>query len=208
MSARDYWEGRYSHSEGEAHHAEQNRQISADFLAAVIERQGAIFAALREARSVIEVGCGTGDFVALLHGEFDFIRPIGLDLSAAAVEVARRSHGDCGAEFFQQDVSLPSPFEGFDMALCSNTLEHFKLPWKVLNGMLHMAQRAVVLVPYAQPCTDGYDHEGGAGHVFTFTEDSFADYRLLDWFLFQSSGWQHSSAGEKPRQMAALVERL
>lgn len=208
MSARDYWEGRYSHAEGEAHHADQNRHISADFLAAIIEREGAVLAALGAARSVIEIGCGTGDFVALFHRHFGFARSIGLDLSSEAITVARRRHGDTGVEYIQLDVSLPSFFEGLDLALCSNTLEHFQNPWKVLNGMLQMAPQALVLVPYAQPCTDGYDHEGGAGHVFTFTEESFADYRLLDWFLFTTPGWQHSSAGEEPRQMAALVEHL
>lgn len=204
MSARAYWEGRYG--EAAEAHADQNRRISDDFLAAVLERRNAVFAALRAARSVVEVGCGTGDFVAALHRHFGFDRSVGLDLSAAAVAEASRAHGDAGVEYAQQDATLPTPFEGFDLVLSSNTLEHFRDPWKVLNRMLHMAPRAVVVVPYDQPCVDGYDHEGGAGHVFRFTEDSFADYRLLDWFLFRSSGWQHSSAGEEPRQLAALVE--
>lgn len=206
MSARDYWEGRYGHAEGEAHHANQNYQISTDFLGAVLERRGATFSTLRGARSVVEIGCGTGDFVALLHGHFGFKRSIGLDLSNEAIAVARRRHEDSGVEYIRHDASLPSFLSGLDLALCSNTLEHFKSPWKVLNGMLNMAQKALVLVPYDQPCTDGYDHEGGAGHVFRFTEKSFADYRLLDWFLFKSAGWQHSSEGEEPRQLVALVE--
>ena len=206
MSARDYWDGRYGHVEGEAHHANQNHQISVDFLAAILNRRDSAFAVLRGAQSAVEIGCGTGDFVALLHGHFGFKRSVGLDLSAEAITVAQRRHEDSGVEYLRQDASLPSLLSDFDVALCSNTLEHFRDPWKVLNGMLHMAPKALVLIPYDQPCTDGYDHEGGAGHVFRFTEHSFADYRLLDWFLFQSAGWQHSSEGEEPRQMVALVE--
>jgi ubiquinone/menaquinone biosynthesis C-methylase UbiE len=204
MSAKNYWEHRYG--EAADAHSDQNRQISLDFLLAIEQRRGAIFSTLRGARSAVEVGCGTGEFIALVHGRFGLQRSLGFDLSDIAVQKAREAHGDSGVEYIRQDASLPSLLNNFDVALCSNTLEHFKMPWRVLNGMLHMAPKAVVLVPYDQPCTDGYDHEGGAGHVFRFTEHSFEDYRLLDWFLFKSAGWQHSSEGEEPRQLAALVE--
>jgi len=203
-AARAYWEGRFGRAEGLASHANQNRQITVDFVAAARKHGGATLAALSAARSAVEFGCGTGEMLRLLADEFGWTSALGLDVSEAAAVAAQTRHGDERVSYRRQDALLPTPGQ-FDLGVCSNTLEHFRDPWPLLNGLLHLAPAALVLVPYAQPCTDGYDAEGGAGHVSTFTESSFSAYHLVDWFLFRTAGWQHSSAGEEPRQMAALV---
>ena len=53
----------------------------------------------------------------------------------------------------------------------------------------------------------GYSMEGGAGHVYMFDESSFKDYQVLSWFTFSTSGWQWSSRGERPLQLAVLVTK-
>ena len=71
---------------------------------------------------VIDLGCGSGTFTALLarHG-FDCV---GLDISAKLVAVGRRKHPQI--EFVAGDIErLPFPAASFDGALLSGVVHHF-----------------------------------------------------------------------------------
>jgi hypothetical protein len=73
--------------------------------------------------------------------------------------------------------------------------------------MLCIADNLIILVPYNQPLTDGYECEGGAGHVFHFKDDSFINYDVIEWYTFSTNGWQHSSGGETPLQLCVWLKR-
>ena len=93
----------------------------------------------------------------------------------------------------------------YDLAVCSNILEHFRQPHIIISKILQMCKCLIILVPYNQPSVDGYDNEGGPGHVFQFTDSSFDQYQMIDSFIFQTNGWQHSSRGETPLQIAVAI---
>lgn len=198
-ASSEYWSWRYAeHAEA---HAEQNLLISKDFIASA--RGNKLFATALRVHSVVEFGCGTGELVAMLTGEFGIPEGLGTDFSLRSVQRATRAYERHGLAFKVHDARQPLG-RRFDLSICSNTLEHFKDPFPIVQNMLACSNRAIIIVPYKQPCTDGYDDEGGAGHVYTFDEKTFGD-ETEGYLLFQSPGWQHSSRGEKPFQMAVLL---
>jgi ubiquinone/menaquinone biosynthesis C-methylase UbiE len=74
---------------------------------------------------VIDLGCGSGTFSALLaRAGYDCV---GLDISAKLLEVGRRKHPRI--EFVAGDIEhLPFPAESFDGALLSGVVHHFPDP--------------------------------------------------------------------------------
>lgn len=201
-----YWEGRYSDLEGVQHHAAQNFRISRDFLRAVRRRQPVFQQALRRADSILELGCGTGELAAMVARQYHPRVLFATDFAEMAIRAASTLHPEVRFDRFDILRDWPTPLGGFELAIASNTLEHFRDPHLVLSRMLELAQQAIILVPYRQPVTDGYDAEGGPGHAFRFTRETFRRYRTLASFTFATDGWQHRSADEEPLQLAVLLE--
>jgi len=200
-----YWQTRYTEQDAIEHHASQNETISRDFLA-VAQTKPRFDWFFRHAASIIEIGCGTGDLSAMLANAYPQARLLATDFSAEAIQVAAERHYQIG-RFAIYDLLRDDPPGSFDLAVCSNTLEHFR-DWRAaLERLFLLAASVVVVVPFRQPVTDDYDGEGGAGHVASFTRRSFSRYQVHDSFVFQTHGWQHSSAGETPKQLAALLGR-
>lgn len=200
----DYWKQRFSTAEGVAHHSSQNQQIATDFIAHARTRKP--FAAALAADSVLEVGCGTGELAQMIDRVYSPRVLRATDLSPAAVAAAVGLHPGINFATFDILHDWPAVYSGFETVIASNVLEHFDNPWLVADRMLEMGKQAIVLVPYRQPARDGYDGEGGAGHVRSFSRATFVNYRTVDHFLFTSKGWQHSSLGESPQQLAVLFE--
>ena len=201
MHAEEYWDGRYSSIEGIRHHSVQNYQISRDFLQRARARW--MFNQAFSGKKVIEIGCGTGDFGFALNRTHPLQFYVGTDLSKWAIEIANKRFPSL--MWRQMNVLTDTFTEYFDTAIASNTLEHFKDPHEVIRRMLLLAPTVIVIVPYCQPVTDGYEEEGGAGHAFKFKKSTFYPYDVLDSFMFKTNGWQHSSAGEEPQQLAVLL---
>jgi ubiquinone/menaquinone biosynthesis C-methylase UbiE len=80
---------------------------------------------LKPGARVIDLGCGSGTFTALLaRAGYDCV---GLDISAKLLEVGRRKHPQI--EFVAGDIEhLPFPAESFDGALLSGVVHHFPDP--------------------------------------------------------------------------------
>ena len=83
---------------------------------------------------VLDVGCGTGAVIELLHGEHPDVRCTGLDLTPAMIEVAT-AKGLSGCEFVVGDAEdLPFPDASFDVVLSSNSFHHYPNPTAFLAG--------------------------------------------------------------------------
>ena len=80
---------------------------------------------LKPGARVIDLGCGSGTFTALLvHAGYNCV---GLDISAKLLEVGRRKHPQI--EFVAGDIEhMPFPRESFDGALLSGVVHHFPDP--------------------------------------------------------------------------------
>lgn len=204
--ARAYWAGRYSEQDAIKHHSDQNRAITRDFLQAV-EWGGPIHATLRGAKSILEVGCGTGELAAEILDRFHPVWLLATDASAEAVAAGRERHPEVPfAACALENAQILDLGARVDLVICSNTLEHFRKPHQAIKAMFTVGRQLLLLVPYRQPVTDSYDGEGGAGHVSKFSLTSFRRYRIVDSVVFATEGWTYSSKGETPKQLAVLLE--
>lgn len=195
----NYWNNQFG--ERAVPHSDQNKDISRDFFQKLNSTFNSMF---ENSQSIIEIGCGTGEMSKLISDKYNK-NILGTDLSPVGIDFANKNYANSLTKFQVLNVLTDAIGETYDLAVCSNILEHFRNPFAVIDKVLSICKYFVILVPYNQPVTDGYDDEGGAGHVFQFTEQSFANYQVIDSFLFKTGGWQHSSAGEDPQQFAIIL---
>lgn len=201
-TATDYWDGRYTLAEGIIHHAQQNEQIARDLISA-IQKRPALYDAIAE-KLVIEIGCGTGDLSALLTDRL-YCQVHGTDLSGFGVEIARIRFPYVA--FDQFDIlndKLEDGYKQYDVAVASNVIEHFKDPYSIIEKMFSLAPKVLIVAPFNQPIMDGYESEGGAGHVSCINNSTFDPYKREYVFTFQTDGW---SCAESSHQIAALISR-
>lgn len=204
--AVDYWEERFSNDpkiNNVEHHSHQNIYISNDFIKNITPT---INEYLTKSKSLIEIGCGTGELSYLISQIFK-LNITGTDLSPSGIEFANNKYVNENLKYRTFDCLKENISELFDLSICSNTLEHFLEPYEMIDRILEFSENLIILVPYNQPVTDGYSCEGGAGHVFQFTEESFNNYKVLDSFKFITPGWQYSSRGETPTQLCIMITK-
>lgn len=98
-----------------------------------------------EGQRVLELGCGTGSLLAALKPS----RGVGLDISAAMVEEARRRHPDL--EFHQGDcetaadlAALGGPFDAIILADTVGMLDDVERTLGQLHGLCHADTRVVI----------------------------------------------------------------
>ncbi len=203
-----YWTSN-NHNQGYAgnlmnHHSSQNNMITDSFLKE-INKKPEFLNLFSNNKIFIEIGCGTGEFIYTVHQRFNNIeKAIGIDISPQSIEYAEKNYGNSVLKYavfncLEQKVELQ-----YDVSLCSNTLEHFKKPEVLIDNMLQFSKQCLILVPFNQPLTDGYSGEGGAGHVYRFTLDSFKNYKIISHFTFFTRGWV---CGPNPLQLAIIIEK-
>jgi 2-polyprenyl-3-methyl-5-hydroxy-6-metoxy-1,4-benzoquinol methylase len=202
---KDLWEKEYSTFF--LHHSHQNKLISKDFLRKIKSKP--IFSnLLSKSRSVLDIGCGTGELSHFIYKKYKTDKILGLEISETAINIASILYNNKNVSFVKiaADEDLLK-FGKFDVVVCSQVLEHFLNPYTLIDKMFKLSDNVIILVPYNQPVKDAYEEEGGAGHVFRFTENNFKQYNILDSFVFETLGWDYSSYGEEPRQLAILINK-
>jgi SAM-dependent methyltransferase len=101
-------------------------------------------------RRVLDIGAGTGDLAHSIRQSFPNAEIVGLDVSAAGLEVARQKVPD--AVFLERDLSqaesAPEEFRGWaSHAVCSEVLEHVDDPERLLtNAIPYLAPGCLVVV--------------------------------------------------------------
>lgn len=84
---------------------------------------------------VLDVGCGTGAVIELLHEKYHDAHYVGLDLTPDMIAVAQAKSLN-GCEFVVGDAEdLPFPANSFDAALSSNSFHHYPNPEKFFAGV-------------------------------------------------------------------------
>jgi ubiquinone/menaquinone biosynthesis C-methylase UbiE len=94
--------------------------------------------ALRAGLNVLDVGCGTGDFLRLLAPIVSPGKAVGLDLSETMIaEAGRRSVENLENLSFRVGSALELPFQAgsFDRVLATQVLLHVPDPWTALSEM-------------------------------------------------------------------------
>ena len=87
---------------------------------------------------VLDVGCGTGAVIELLHKKHPGARYTGLDLAPAMIDVAA-AKGLPNCTFVVGDAEkLPFEDAGFDAVLSSNSFHHYPNPAAFFSGALRV----------------------------------------------------------------------
>lgn len=77
---------------------------------------------VRPGERALDLGCGEGDFTAILAGAG--ARAVGVDVAEAALDRARRRHPELQFELAAIDGPLPLPDASFDLVWASEVIEH------------------------------------------------------------------------------------
>jgi 3' terminal RNA ribose 2'-O-methyltransferase Hen1 len=160
------------------------------------QRHAAVLQVLREAgvQSVIDLGCGPGQFLRVLLDDPSFLRVAGADVSTRALaQAARRLRlermGDRQRErltLFQGALTYEDPrFEGYDAAVLMEVIEHVDPPrLEALERVVLGAARPGLVVVTTPNVEYNVLYEGLSGarhadHRFEWTRAEFRDWAEL-----------------------------
>lgn len=156
------------------------------------QRHDAVLAALVElgAGSVIDLGCGPGQFLARLLADRRFTRVVGTDVSTRSLQIAARrlrldrmsERQAARVELFQGALTYEDPrFAGFDAAVLMEVIEHVDPPrLAALERVVFGAARpgAVVVTTPNSEYNANYELAGmrHPDHRFEWTRAEFGDW--------------------------------
>jgi ubiquinone/menaquinone biosynthesis C-methylase UbiE len=98
------------------------------------------------ARSVLDVGSGTGRVVRYISERLPEVNIVGIEPDAALREIALNEHGLSESSILPGNgLDIPFPDQSFDIVCEFAVLHHVQKPEKVVSEMLRVARKAVVL---------------------------------------------------------------
>ena len=163
LNSKEYWDHRFE-TDWEAMHGREQSQF---FARLALEHLPSWFFTLARTQefTFCDWGCAEGDGTKVLSSYFGPDRVCGIDFSAKAIEKARRFYTDI--QFVVEDWLTDTESKTcYDVVFSSNTLEHFRRPYEVLNRLLGRAGKCVVLLlPFRE-----YDLH--PEHYHTFVDDN------------------------------------
>jgi len=201
--AVNYWTNLYSAREQDCINRVSN--LAKDFIAS-LSGQTPIKSPILRANNILEFGCGTGHLCSALSKINKKCIFVGADISTSAINIANKYHFENERLYFIDKDILYEKIDGhFDLVISSNTLEHFKDPFLAIEKLFEYGDSLLLLLPYDEKnIQDKYDVEGGAGHVYSFNENSFGRYKVIGWYTFFTHEWVQ---GENPLQMVILIKK-
>ena len=134
-------------------------------------------------RSLLEVGCGTGEISSFLPANAEYH---GVDTSAFAIEQAAKNCKNKSAHFslFEPKIGkLPFEKEKFDFALSIYSLEHFENPKLMLDEMARVLKNGGWLIILAPNLEFPFSFLNATRHKTLFFKSGLALLRATDYFL-------------------------
>ena len=105
---------------------------------------------ISETSNILDVGCGEGFMLKLIHENHPKSKLIGCDLSPKAIEKAKIILPNF--DFYVSDgYCIDFPDKTFDVVVCTEVLEHVYEPAKMLAEIKRLSQRYVLLTVPHEP---------------------------------------------------------
>ncbi len=96
-----------------------------------------------EFRTVLDVGCGQGSFLAELQSEYPHIKTYGTDISPSAITLAKAKVSN--GQFTVLDAATDYLEDKFDLVVCSEVLEHIPDDVAALKNIAQMTGKYLVI---------------------------------------------------------------
>lgn len=144
INTQEYWNKRFETGNWKLNGGQEQSEffykIAIDLLPDWLVRE-----IMSKSYSICDIGCAEGDGTALLYDNFFNSEIYGIDFSEEGIELAKSKFnniqfnvGDIKKFICQQDVLFSS-----------NTLEHFRAPWSIVEDIVKGHQKyTVLLLPY------------------------------------------------------------
>jgi methionine biosynthesis protein MetW len=95
--------------------------------------------------SLLDVGCGEGTFLSLVHEKFPTITISGSDLSEVALSRVREKKLNITCTLVDANNLLPYEDKSFDIVSALDVLEHTLEPERILSEMVRVSKQYVLL---------------------------------------------------------------
>lgn len=117
-------------------------------------------------KRVADVGCGIGNLLAHLQGNYKFSEGVGYDFSTTAIAYARKHHP--GLSFMEHDIYQPFSRK-FDVIFCTEVLEHLLHPEIALsNLMAALEEKGIIVITVPDGRKDTW-----TGHINFWSPESW-----------------------------------
>lgn len=173
-SIRDYYDQRYTAEGGETFPPDPSRYRA---------WLGPLLGASPPGAAMLDYGCGAG-YVCSLFAEFGY-DVTGVDISPAALEIARQREPRATFVEPTADGALPFAGAGFDVIACLGVLEHIPDPAPAVAELRRVARehaKAVWVVPNARSPFFWFGHGTGQVEEHPSTLDGWRE-------LLAGGGW-------------------
>ena len=98
--------------------------------------------------SVCDMGCALGEGVPVYCRKLS-VDIDGMDFSEEAIRQATENYPD--HKFWVGDLTNLDTKKVYDVVICSNVLEHFINPWKIVKNLSAVAEKyMIIMVPYKE----------------------------------------------------------
>ena len=132
------------------------------------------FAGAKPGATVVEVGVGTGEFLALFEDVAD--RQVGVDLTPGMLHQAKSRHANI--ELVLADgAALPFPSRSFDVVASAQTLHHIRDPLAVVKEMRRVVRDDGVVLIVDQVATESVEEATAMNELDRLRDPSHAACR-------------------------------
>lgn len=105
----------------------------------------------RPFKSMLDVGCGTGNLLSRVIDQYDDVRVSGIDFSTNMLNVASEVLGSNVELVLGDAEQLPWPDNSFDLLVCNSSFHHYPEPLTVLMEMRRVLKsdgRVIIADPW------------------------------------------------------------
>jgi ubiquinone/menaquinone biosynthesis C-methylase UbiE len=161
INTPEYWDAVYSN------------EIAMSRERIALERFQRVSAMILPNSTVLDVGCGTGDFVRYLEEHRPDCEISACDFSTAAIQHAASKSPNIS--FAVVDILNLSEYYSnkFDFVICFETIEHITEPQKLIDEMTSITKQNGIMI-----ITTPYDNnvDGAGEHIHAFKFDDFLNF--------------------------------